>query len=198
MNKRIRYMIITASALVLLVLFSPPSTSPAIADDPYSQDDECGSCHSGFVAFTPVPDVPTEVPEDYNFEYMVRVENDWKHKVKELTAIINIQNSPYLEFSEGVGGEIPDALHQTHDGTAPRGSTAEYSFPVEPGAKRVYLSLDGDQGIIGLNDIDLILIATHGRSGVSRWVRGSIADRILRASSVPVLMVRAPGTMGES
>ena len=47
------------------------------------------------------------------------------------------------------------------------------------------------------NDIDLILIATHGRSGVSRWVRGSIADRILRASRVPVLMVRAPGTMGE-
>ena len=47
------------------------------------------------------------------------------------------------------------------------------------------------------NDIDLILIATHGRSGVSRWVRGSIADRILRASSIPVLMVRAPGTMGE-
>jgi nucleotide-binding universal stress UspA family protein len=47
------------------------------------------------------------------------------------------------------------------------------------------------------NAVDLILIATHGRSGVSRWVRGSIADRILRASRVPVLMVRAPGTMGE-
>jgi nucleotide-binding universal stress UspA family protein len=44
------------------------------------------------------------------------------------------------------------------------------------------------------NDIDLILIATHGRSGISRWVRGSIADRILRASRSPVLMVRAPGT----
>jgi nucleotide-binding universal stress UspA family protein len=44
------------------------------------------------------------------------------------------------------------------------------------------------------NDVDLILIATHGRSGVSRWVRGSIADRILRASKIPVLMVRAPGT----
>ena len=45
------------------------------------------------------------------------------------------------------------------------------------------------------NDINLILIATHGRSGVSRWVRGSIADRILRAAGVPVLMLRAPGTM---
>ena len=47
------------------------------------------------------------------------------------------------------------------------------------------------------NHIDLILIATHGRSGVSRWVRGSIADRILRGSKIPVLMVRAPGTMGD-
>lgn len=43
------------------------------------------------------------------------------------------------------------------------------------------------------NDVDLILMATHGRSGVSRWVRGSVADRILRAASVPVLMIRAPG-----
>jgi nucleotide-binding universal stress UspA family protein len=43
------------------------------------------------------------------------------------------------------------------------------------------------------SDVDLILMATHGRSGVSRWVRGSVADRILRAASVPVLMVRAPG-----
>jgi nucleotide-binding universal stress UspA family protein len=40
---------------------------------------------------------------------------------------------------------------------------------------------------------DLIVIATHGRSGVSRWVWGSVADRLLRSSCVPVLMVRAPG-----
>ena len=43
------------------------------------------------------------------------------------------------------------------------------------------------------NRIDIIIIATHGRSGVSRWVWGSVADRILRSSCVPVLMVRAPG-----
>ncbi len=43
------------------------------------------------------------------------------------------------------------------------------------------------------NSVDLIIIATHGRSGVSRWVWGSVADRILRSSCVPVLMVRAPG-----
>ena len=43
------------------------------------------------------------------------------------------------------------------------------------------------------NGVDLIIIATHGRSGVSRWVWGSVADRILRSACVPVLMVRAPG-----
>ena len=43
------------------------------------------------------------------------------------------------------------------------------------------------------NNIDLIIMATHGRSGVSRWVMGSVADRLLRALSVPVLMVRPPG-----
>ena len=43
------------------------------------------------------------------------------------------------------------------------------------------------------SDIDLITIATHGRSGISRWAWGSVADRVLRSSCVPVLMIRAPG-----
>lgn len=42
-------------------------------------------------------------------------------------------------------------------------------------------------------EADLVVIATHGRSGVSRWALGSVADRILRSSCMPVLMVRAPG-----
>ena len=43
------------------------------------------------------------------------------------------------------------------------------------------------------NKVNLIIIATHGRSGISRWVWGSAADRILRSACVPVLMIRAPG-----
>jgi nucleotide-binding universal stress UspA family protein len=45
------------------------------------------------------------------------------------------------------------------------------------------------------SNIDLIIMATHGRSGVTRWVMGSIADKILRSSNIPVLMVRAPGAV---
>ena len=40
---------------------------------------------------------------------------------------------------------------------------------------------------------DIIVMSSHGRSGPSRWAYGSVADRVLRTSCVPVLMVRAPG-----
>lgn len=39
--------------------------------------------------------------------------------------------------------------------------------------------------------IDLIIMATHGRSGIGRWVFGSVADKVLRAARVPVLLIRA-------
>jgi len=41
------------------------------------------------------------------------------------------------------------------------------------------------------NRIDLIVICTRGRSGLSRWLMGSVADRVVRGANVPVLLVRA-------
>jgi nucleotide-binding universal stress UspA family protein len=38
--------------------------------------------------------------------------------------------------------------------------------------------------------IDLVIMATHGRSGLKRWVMGNVADKILRVSKIPVLLVR--------
>ena len=37
---------------------------------------------------------------------------------------------------------------------------------------------------------DLIIMSTHGRSGVSRWVYGSVANKVLRTATCPVLLVR--------
>ena len=39
--------------------------------------------------------------------------------------------------------------------------------------------------------VDLIVMATHGRSGMARWVYGSVADKVLRGADVPVLLVRS-------
>ena len=39
-----------------------------------------------------------------------------------------------------------------------------------------------------VNDVDLIIMSTHGRSGVTRWAMGSVADRVIRTSAAPVLL----------
>lgn len=39
------------------------------------------------------------------------------------------------------------------------------------------------------HDIDLIVMATHGRTGLDRTLLGSVTERVLRSSSVPVLAV---------
>lgn len=40
------------------------------------------------------------------------------------------------------------------------------------------------------NDVDLIVMSTHGRSGLSRWAYGSVANKVLHAAPCPVLVVR--------
>ena len=40
---------------------------------------------------------------------------------------------------------------------------------------------------------DMIIMSTHGRGGVSRWVYGSVADRVLQASVCPILLIRVGG-----
>jgi nucleotide-binding universal stress UspA family protein len=55
---------------------------------------------------------------------------------------------------------------------------------------------DGDPagtlaGYARTNGIDLIIMTTHGRGGVSRLWLGSIADRLLRCTTTPVLLLRS-------
>lgn len=40
------------------------------------------------------------------------------------------------------------------------------------------------------HNVDLITIATHGRSGMSRWLLGSVTQKVLHATDVPTLVVR--------
>jgi nucleotide-binding universal stress UspA family protein len=43
------------------------------------------------------------------------------------------------------------------------------------------------------NRFDLIIMSTHGRSGISRWAFGSVADRVSHYSTIPVLIVSPRG-----
>ncbi len=57
-----------------------------------------------------------------------------------------------------------------------------------------------DEILKAANDIkaDLIAMSTHGRSGLRRLAFGSITEKVIRGSTVPMLLVRAPeGTVNE-
>jgi nucleotide-binding universal stress UspA family protein len=73
----------------------------------------------------------------------------------------------------------------------------------EGGAKVDSIIWDDEPGwaILGAAEqkqADLIVMSTHGRTGVGRWIYGSIADRVLRRSTVPVLLVPPSGAFSWS
>ncbi|WP_336360799.1 universal stress protein [Haladaptatus sp. ZSTT2] len=44
------------------------------------------------------------------------------------------------------------------------------------------------------NDIDLVVMGTHGRKGLGRYLLGSVTEKVVRSSSVPCLTVRMTET----
>ena len=51
---------------------------------------------------------------------------------------------------------------------------------------------DALEGYARRHDVDLIVISTHGRSGISRLSLGSVTDSLIRHTTIPVLVVKPP------
>lgn len=79
------------------------------------------------------------------------------------------------------------ALAQASEEVRRSGMTAETAVLDVPGA---HTSTVIDNDAQSWN-ADLIVIGTHGRSGVGRLLMGSVAENVVRGASVPVLLVRA-------
>jgi len=43
--------------------------------------------------------------------------------------------------------------------------------------------------------VDLIAMSTHGYSGITRWMVGSVTEEVLRSAPCPVLVMRSPGPL---
>ena len=71
-------------------------------------------------------------------------------------------------------------------GVAQTFSGAKVSFAVENGGAAEVIIAKA-----GADKETLIAMATHGRSGINRWLLGSVAEKVLRGSANPLLLVRA-------
>ncbi len=40
------------------------------------------------------------------------------------------------------------------------------------------------------NSIDLVVMATHGRSGPRRWILGSVTNKVLHEGNTPIMLIR--------
>jgi glycine betaine transporter len=85
---------------------------------------------------------------------------------------------------EAFGSQLESARRQALDAGAPRVETklieGFVTAEIVEAAKR--------------GEFDLIVMGTHGRTGMSHLVIGSIAERVVRLSHCPVLTVKKPGS----
>jgi len=83
--------------------------------------------------------------------------------------------------------EAQKYLHEVQERLA--GSNLKVSIHVEQADPR-----DAIVTYAGEAEVDLIVMASAGKSNWMRWISGSIADQVLRSSPCPVLVVRPPVT----
>lgn len=86
---------------------------------------------------------------------------------------------------ERVEAELYDYLHTQAHALAGITTTARVVFADHPAEAIIARAREAR--------VDLIAMATHGRSGLSHMVTGSIAEHVIRSGVAPVLVVRPPG-----
>ena len=90
----------------------------------------------------------------------------------------------YTNLDQSMQQEAREYLEQKLEGLHAAGIETNYHLVVgEPPADAILLAAD-ELGV------DAIVMSTHGRGGMMRWVFGSVADRVLQRAKVPILLSR--------
>lgn len=115
----------------------------------------------------------------------------------ELT-LLQVVEHKYVAYGAEIGGYIPYPQEWL---TATEEAARSYLAGVEARlkAKGITVSWRVETGLAADTIVDVaermkadfIAMSTHGRSGVGRWVFGSVADRVIHAGKMPVFLVRA-------
>jgi nucleotide-binding universal stress UspA family protein len=105
--------------------------------------------------------------------------------------ILHVEQPPI-----GYGGGDMGMLEGPHAGLDLQ-SLLEQVRPTDPNVKYEHHLVVGDPAreIVRLaadEDADLIVIGTHGRSGLTRLLMGSVAEEVVRRAECPVLTVKQP------
>lgn len=110
----------------------------------------------------------------------------------EVHAVYVINSGAYVGTPMEIAGQGVDTMLREEATDAVEGVAAvcdDYEVPVET----TVLKGSPNREIIRYaesEDCDLIVMGTHGRGGIDRLLLGSVAEKVVRGSKVPVLTVR--------
>jgi nucleotide-binding universal stress UspA family protein len=96
-----------------------------------------------------------------------------------------IDTSRFDEYSHQAEAEAATYLEKVKEQLSGKGVTSVEERLVAGSAAGAILDLAQE------TPDSLVALTTHGRSGVERWVLGSVTDRLVRHSGQPVLVIRA-------
>jgi nucleotide-binding universal stress UspA family protein len=100
----------------------------------------------------------------------------------------------YVDTESRVTADYASALEQVAREALNR-AVAEHAKGSVPIAPALYSGVPWEQILLAVNqhDISLVVMGTHGRSGLAQALLGSVAERVVRLSPVPVLTVHPRG-----
>lgn len=104
--------------------------------------------------------------------------------------------SPYLAVQINSDEDAPETLETVARNEANRKMRAfleELALPEDRDVGiRIEFGLESDIIKTAAEHYDLIVMGTHGRTGLSHFFMGSVAEKVVRDAPVPVITVRAP------
>lgn len=112
-----------------------------------------------------------------------------------LTALYVVDPYPYLGIGESnpLGFQAYMSAAQQHAGDALGKVRTLCDQAGVPFQSRVVEDMAAAGGIVQAvrqNEADLLVVGSHGRTGVARLVLGSVASKVIAESPVPVLVAR--------
>jgi nucleotide-binding universal stress UspA family protein len=110
--------------------------------------------------------------------------------------VVHVLSSVPMMPAEPVGAHLPMVLKQIEDSSkASLQQIEKEKISKEITAKTMLLTGSPADGIVRAaaeENVDLIVIATHGQSGWKRWITGSVTERVVRMADRPVLTIHPP------
>jgi nucleotide-binding universal stress UspA family protein len=114
--------------------------------------------------------------------------------------LVRVYSTPPAELSEPSRGIYLDQVSETSRNLAEDYLREKAGQLSEAGLSVVTSVLEGDAATVIVDEAEkqpetLIVMSTHGRSGITRWTMGSVTDKVLRASGYPILIIPSTETV---